>query len=466
MKTRRDILLVIVLCGMLGAYAAITRPPAPITAPDTLVYVAGSPLVPIGYPFLIDTFGIEGVAILQPLVFAVALAGLGVELIAISGSAVVAITALAAIVLIPELMTYHASILTESLFISGLIGFVATAVRFARAPSWRVVLVAAIVAGTTASIRRTAYAFAPVVFLMALLLWRTRRARAAVAIAAGILPLMLLYAADHIAARMQHGDDLTSLAGPHLFAKAALIDAPPHALHPAGQLHMRVARELQDRFAPVRALLDAAPPATRASLLLYYETCLQNPCVAALRDSIGLPDARTNDILAAVARERILAAPGRFAALTATHYRSLWTAYKLRHPDTGAQLAQFLAAHRPLPFEREAFKLAPGAPIAFTPSASTLWIQPLVVALGIFTAAIAIGGVVWAVVVGDVPAPLIAASLASLTAHGSLIFTSVGAAGISRFMIAVFPAVVIASGLGGWWLIQKALGRPSRPRYD
>jgi hypothetical protein len=463
--TRRDVTLLTAFCVTLGAYAIVTRPASPYTAPDTAVYLEGSPLVPPGYPLLLQVIGIDGIAVLQPLIFACALGALGFELLALTRSIVFTLAVIAAIPLIPELMTYHASILTESLFVSGLVAFLAASTRFARAPSWRTLLVAAVIAGIAASIRRTAYAWAPIVMLMALLLWRMPRARGSITLAAGLLPLVTLYTADYVVARYQHGDNMTSLTGRHLFAKAALIEASSHPQQPADALHARVARELDETYAPIRALLREAPDETRASLVLFYETCLQGPCVAGLRESIPLPEARKNELFAAVARERIVLAPAAFTSLTATHYASLWTAYKLRHPDSARALAEFLESHRPLPFEREAFKVEPHAPIVFTPSAAVAWIQPLVIAIGILTAAIAVAGVVSALRAGK-PVPLLAASLAALTAHGSLLFTAIGAAGISRFMIAVFPAVVVATALGAWWLTQKALGRSSRARYD
>jgi hypothetical protein len=460
---RRDAALVIVACAVLAAYAVITRPATPITAPDTQAYLEGSPLVPVGYPLLLETIGVEGTALLQPIVFSTALAALGIEVAALTGNVLLAAGVLAAIVLIPDLMMYHASILTESLFISGLVAFMATTTRFARSLSWQGVLTAALIAAATASIRRTALAFVPVVFLMVLVMWRRSPRRVWPAVAAALVPMIAFIVADRAIVAIRHGDEATSLTGRHLFAKAALIDAPSSSGVEADPVHARLAQAL-DEMSPVRALINGAPSGIRASLVLYYETCLQWPCVAELRAGIPLSEAARNEIFADVALARIRAAPWQFVQLTATHYGSLWTAYKLRHPETAAALADYLASHRPLPFEREVFKVEPGDTITFVPSPHVAWLQPLVIAVGVLTGAIAVVGGIRALVKRVSPL-LFAAVCAAATAHLCLLFTAIAAAGISRFMIAVFPAIVVAILLASWALVQKALVPSGGARY-
>jgi hypothetical protein len=45
-------------------------------------------------------------------------------------------------------------------------------------------------------------------------------------------------------------------------------------------------------------------------------------------------------------------------------------------------------------------------------------------------------------------------------------FSALAAAGLSRFMVSAFPAVVTALVLGLWWAGQAALSREGRlPRY-
>jgi hypothetical protein len=456
---------VVALCALLGAHAVVTRPSTPFTAPDTTVYLEGSPLVPIGYPLFLQFFGPSGAAIVQPIAFAAALAALGLELLALLGTVWPVLAVLAGIVLIPDVMTFHASLLTESLFISGLITFLAATTRFARQPSTRTLIVAAALAGLTATVRRTAYGFVPALLVMMVWLWRVRGRASARVLSAGLLPLVTVLAADWSISTLRHGDASTSLMGRHLFAKAALIEAPRTTGVDANPVHQQLRQELETSYAPIRELLRRAPSEVRASVILYYETCLQGPCVTMVRDSLDLSEADINKAFSAVARERILRAPWDFVALTATHYVALWTAYKLQHPEGGAKLSAFLAAERPLPFEREVFKVRPDEPIAFAPRAFVRWLQPVLFAIGVFTAVTAAAGAIGAIT-GKVSAPLLAASLCGLTAHASLLFTAAGAAGIARFMIALLPAIIVATVTAGWWLLQKQLGRPHHARYD
>jgi hypothetical protein len=436
-RARRGTAVIFVLCVAYAAYSILTRPATPFTTPDTVAYVNASPVVPIGYPLFLKLAGVDGAAVLQPLVFATSLALLGSELAALTGTVLLPIVVIAAIVLTPEMQAFHASILTESLFVSGLVAFLAAMTRFTRAPTWRAALLAACIAGLTAMVRRTAVTFAVIV-------------------------AFLIGVADLVGARALHGNRLTSLTGRHLFAKAALIDAPAPAAVAADALQARLAHELDASFAGIRALLAAAPREIRPSLTLYYETCLQWPCVSALRESLERPDAALNDHFAAAALARIRRAPGEFASLTLTHYISLWTVFKLQHPDTLRVMSEFLAAHRPLPFERETFKVQPSDPIEFTPWEPVRWGQPAVLGVGVFTVGIAAIGIAQAIR-GTASTTLVVAALASLTAHASLLFSALAAAGISRFMLGIFPAVIMASVLGLWWLVGKWLRASHAP---
>jgi ABC-type nitrate/sulfonate/bicarbonate transport system permease component len=44
-----------------------------------------------------------------------------------------------------------------------------------------------------------------------------------------------------------------------------------------------------------------------------------------------------------------------------------------------------------------------------------------------------------------------------------LLFSALAAAGISRFMLGIFPAVIMASVLGLWWLVGKWLRASHAP---
>src|SRR5262249_6334013 len=273
-----------------------------------------------------------GAVIAQPVIYAAGLAALGLETLAIASSLAFAVVVVAASMAIPNLFDYHASILTESLFMSGLIFFLAATTPFVRQPSPAAAALASAIAGLTATVRTTAYALLPGLVTMVLIEWRRLPGSRRRVLAAAVLPIIAIPAAERLAARTIHGEALTTLLGRHLFAKAGLIEVPAMPASP-DPLRARLDAVLEHEYAPIRRLIEAAPDEIRATLTLYYEGCLQSRCVALLRTSIGLPDPRIDEAMSAAGLARIAAAPVSFARLTATHYRSLWTIYKLRHPD-------------------------------------------------------------------------------------------------------------------------------------
>ena len=429
------------------------------------------PVVPLGYPLFLAVTGADAAMLLQPLIFAVALAWLGIEVLAISGSVALALLMQLGIIAIPGLRDVHASILTESLFMSGLVAFLAAAFAHVRAPSWRRAATAAAIVAVTALIRRTGYALLPVLAVM--LLGRREERHRAVSVStliATLVPLMTVLAADAMVTAVVHGSEATSLSGRHIFAKAALLEAPDAIVAAGDEVLPSLRRALQETFAPVRELIAFAPPAARPTLMLYYETCLQGPCVSALRDALGaVPEATKNAHFAAAGWERVRAAPLHFLRLAATHYALMWTPYHWRDPETAAALTAYVAAHRPLPFEREAFKVTPEEPLTFAPSRAVGILQLVVAAIGWVTATVALAGLAAALWRPATNLYLLAATLAALAAHGCLLFSSLAAAGLARFMISVLPAVVVSLVMT-FWLAASALARrrvasPGDARY-
>jgi len=274
-------------------------------------------------------------------------------------------------------------------------------------------------------------------------------------LAAVVIPPVAILAAEGVAERVVHGDQLTTIIGRQLYAKAAMIDAPP-VVHPSSDpLRRRLEQHLDVDFAPVRALVARAPRELRAVLTLFYETCLQWQCVPELQGPVAVSTLPLNDGLRKVSIERIVRAPGQFALLTATHYRALWTAYHLRHPAVASALTAFLAANRPLPLEREVFAVAPDQPLVFSGDWKVVYLQPVVFLIGWITGALAILGLAAAPTRRVMSPPLMVACLASLTAHVGLLFSALFAAGIARFMVSVWPAVMTAMVFGAWAAVRR-----------
>jgi hypothetical protein len=359
---------------------------------------------------------------------------------------------------LPQIREFHASILSESVFLSLLVVVLALVVRFMHVPRWQTMAELAAVAGAATMVRRTGLAFVPVLLVM--ILWQRRliSGRLILFLAAAVAPFALVLAADQAAARAIHGDHASSLMGRHMFAKAALIDAPPA---PAGPDPVRRALDdqLEQRFSPIRQMLARAPAHVRAVLSLYYETCLQGGCAdearAATRETT---EARQTAAMGAAAVARIQRSPWNFLTLTWMQYGSLWTVNRLRHPEIAADLTAFLATHRPLPYEELAMSLGPGRSMAFSGSQSVRYAQYAFSAIAIVTAALALAGVISAIAAFPLPAAMSAAAIAAITLHAGLILTALLAAGFTRFLLGLWPALVVAGVMGAWGLGLGAWG--------
>lgn len=448
--------IVLPLCAAYALWCLFTMPAGPITTPDSVHYLDASPIVPLGYPLFLNIVGARGAMFAQPILFAAALAVLGRETIRATRSTGLAVAVLGGAILVPQMKDFHASVLTESLFISAVIVFLALVIRFVQQPSWQLMAWVATTVGLSATIRRTGLAFVPVMLLM-VVLQRSRlsRSHAALVLVAAAAPCVLIIGTEQFAAGVVHAGQASSLMGRHLFAKAALLEAPA-AAPAADPLEAELERDLDEDYAPIRRLLRSAPRHVRAVLTINYETCLQGLCAERSRNLMpDRPEPAQTAIMGRVALKRIARAPLGFARLTAMHYASLWTVNRLRHPDTAPALTQFIALNRPLPFEGDTFRATPEDVIAFTGDHRVRYVQWGSFALAILTAALALTGLVAAVTRRELPRDMTIACLAALAAHGGLLFTALLAAGFSRFMIGLWPAITTAALFGAWALWVK-----------
>lgn len=443
--------IVISLCVGYALYCLSIQPAGPITTPDSALYVSFSPIVPLGYPAFLWVVGARGAVVLQPIVYAASLGLLGREVLRASQQLWLAVAVIAACMLVPQVAGFHGTILTESLFLSAVVAVLALTIRFVHYPSWRLLVLIAIIVGLSATIRRTGFALLPVLVIAALQqARRLKGSQPALFLVAAVAPFAVVVAIEQAVAPTVHAGQASSLMGRHLFAKAALLDARP-ALPTGDPLRSALDDHLETRYAPVRQLLARAPQDVRAVLALYYETCLQGPCADTERALMaGWGESQQTATLGRAGLARVTRAPLGFVRLAALHYRSLWTVDRLRHPKLAAALGGFVEANRPLPFEQEALRLQPGRPMDLPVSERVRYLQYAVTGMALFTAALAMLGMIGAGGALQLPPMWAAASLAALVAHGGLLFTALLAAGFSRFTLGLWPAITTATLLGLW----------------
>ena len=457
--------IVFTLCAAYVAYCLGTNPAGPFTTPDSIRYLEAWPMYSLGYPVFLKIVGARGAIVVQPVLFGAALAFLGSEIVRLTRSTWLAAAVLIATIALPQIREFHASILSESLFLSLLVTFLALAIRFSYSSTWHLMALAAMTAGFAGSVRRTGFALVPVMLVMVLLeRRRLNRSQLALLFAAALGPFLAIVGAEQAIAPLMHHGRTSSLMGRHMFAKAALIDAPPAFAEatagkaaPDGPVRAALDRQLENDYAPIREFLASAPRDLRAVLSIYYETCLQGGCVDRSRELMpDLDEAGQTQTLAGAATARIARAPIAFLDLLALNYGSLWTVDRLRHPDRAQRLTAFIAAHRPMPFERLAFALEPDQVLAFQPSPRIRYAQWAITALGIWTAILAFAGLVALARPEKVSPLMTVAAIAALAAHACLLLTATTAAGFARFTLGIWPAIVTAALCGVWALLPRA----------
>lgn len=450
------------LAAAYAIYCLVTNPAGPITTPDSVRYLDMWPNYPLGYQLFLRLTGETGAIIAQPVLYAAALAWLGRETVRLTGSTWLAAAVLTGSMMLPQIREFHASILSESLFLSLLVVFLALSIRFVHHPAWRLMAAIAAVAGLGAMVRRTGFALVPVMLLMVLLQRRRLAgARAPMFFVAALAPFAVVVGIEQALAPVVHAGEASSLMGRHLFAKAALIDAPASAGAAAGgaptsaeDVRRALDDQLERAFAPIRQVLAAAPPDIRGVLTIYYETCLQGGCADQARAATREPtEARQTEAMGSAALARIRRAPISFLELTWRQYRSLWTVNRLRHPDIAAGLNAFLATHRPLPYEELAMALGPNRTLKFSGSPEVRYLQYAISAIAVLTAVIALVGGLAAVVGRQLPPSLSIAVVSAGATHAGLLLTALLAAGFTRFLLGLWPALVVALGFAAHWAL-------------
>ena len=337
---------------------------------------------------------------------------------------------------------------------AGTIIFLAALIRHLRAGMWQWAVVASAAAGVTATVRNAGIGLVPALVVAVIVTVRRAPSNAGRILAAALVPVLVIVASERAARHVVFGNRATSLLGPHLFAKAALIEAPP-GTDMSTALDRALDRNLAVAYAPVREVIHEAPFGAGTVLTLYYESCLQGICTRAVLPPNAPVGVAMDDALLGAALRRIARAPLAFTGLVLRDYFSLWMPFKQEHPTIARALNTYTASHHPMPFQTLTFAIPDNQPVIFHGRPFVLYVYPVVLLIGMGTGAIALVGSVMAIRGRLAPLALQIACIAALAAHGQLLFSASFAAGISRFMIAAWPTVTIAMLLAGWCVVRR-----------
>ena len=429
----------IVLTGYL-----LHAPASPIIEPDSGGYLNFSSYRSAAYPLLLKLVGADGALVVQPILAALAVTYLGLELLALTGSLLVALGTMLAIALNPFLVVYHYKIMSESLYVSLLMVFLGLLMHLSRRPSPAWAAAASLVAGSLIAVRPAGWFLLPLM-LLAVLMLRGRTRSKLTLVAAAIVPLLALAAAESSFRSAWHHGNVASLLTVALYGKAGMIEAPPTG----GTAPLVVA--LEQSFAPIRKIVAASPDRSiERFLAVNYETCIEYACSASLGINSGSEAARD------AALRRIAANPLGFLALAWRNFSALWTVYSVSHPDEAPVAKAFMAAKRPMPFEAEAFNQE------VKPFPAAVIIQPAMLMVGLLTALLAFAGLGAAVFRHDLPAVMIISLLCALAVEGAFVLDSLAGVGIPRYMLAMWPAMMVMLACFGWWPIGRVRGTSAR----
>ena len=436
-------------------------PVSPILEPDSQSYLKFLPIRSAGYPLFLQFFGPERAMYVQSTLFVSAALYLSFEVRKSADTAWLALILIVLILSNKELNSYHAQIMTESLFTSLEMIFLGLCIRFLRAPRYAIALLIGVVLGLSAAIRPSAYAYLPI--LACLVLYASSKLvlkdRLALLITA-VLPAVMTIGVERAFTQSQHGAQATSLAGRHLYAKAALINTAHQETTTAMDAAEGTLRDaIQTDFAPVRRLIEDAPDyASTAFLTLIYEVCIEYACSDHLRSRLhsqsGMSTAEIDRTMMKVAVDRVSVAPIDYMELSLRHYFRLLSG---TNPPVFSTYQDFISHHRPLPFE-------PFATLANPPIKSGVHIRPGPTKIRLslpasITFLLALTGFV-CLVIRYTPNSMLAMSfIAALLVHASFTLTALVGVGESRYVTGMWPAmmtsIVFAGGALCVWLREK-----------
>ena len=204
--------IVLTLCAAYVAYCLGTNPAGPFTTPDSIRYLEAWPMYSLGYPIFLKIVGARGAIVVQPILFGAALAFLGSEIVRLTRSAWLAIAVVMATMALPQIREFHASILSESLFLSLLVTFLALAIRFCYLSTWHLMVLVATTAGLAGTVRRTGFALVPVMLVMVLLeRRRLKGSQVALFFVAAFAPFVAIVGAEQAIAPIMHHGRTSSL---------------------------------------------------------------------------------------------------------------------------------------------------------------------------------------------------------------------------------------------------------------
>jgi hypothetical protein len=459
LQARREQIRLIFLIALtalpfLIGIAFVSLRPDIVHDPDSITYQNWSPIRTSGYAIFLDIADGPYLLHIQVFLLSAAAAWLGFYVYRLFGSLSMAWLIVIGLVGNPFLWLLQGSILSEALstpfllvFTGCLLGFTAS-----RRTAW--ILTASVVAGIIATIRPAGLPLiaAPVlaVLLVGSYTLSSRLKLLALCVCLWLVPV----ASDRLYSRAVHGEKLTSLAGRHMFAKAALIDAPSVDTTGFTPLELKLAALAEVGYQPVRRELERLNGSSVHDVLRpNYEVCIQYACTNGAISFLQLPEHELNEGLLNVGLARLKQNPLGFLRLAWDEYLGLWVFHSRRHPLLADDFNRYVAQAGPLPFQREL-----GPDVLMVPEADQNPLfrvtRPFFIILGSSVALIMIA-FGWLILVHRKRcALLLAAFICATTVEAVLVFNALTGIGIPRYTMGLWPLIVCAAFIGALSMLR------------
>lgn len=422
---------------------------------DSPCYLQWCPKRTSVYPSFLDLVGLRLLLPVQLALFAAAASWLAWYSLRLFDSLPLSVALTLGTVANPYLWQLQASVMSEALTTPLLVILLGCTLGYAAERRTLLLAVASFCAGLAAAARPSLLPVVAIPFLAGVLLEGSAKAKlrlAGLCLVAWLAPI----AVDRLYTHAVLGERMTSLAGRHMFAKAAMIDAPSLDQSSMAPVDRRLADVLERDFAPVRQTLKPLHGNVRDVVRLNYEVCIQYACGDAATRDLRLPRHVLDDGLFRVGLARIERNPLGYLSLAWDNYRGLWLLHPRKHPDLAGEYNAYLRAASSLPFQQYLGEEAQPVPKSEQHELYRLN-RAVFAAIGL---ALPVLLAVLALALLRRKSPLLAVALAAAVGlEAVLVFAALFGVGIPRYVMGMWPVVVLPFVLAAYETFARPLAR-------
>jgi hypothetical protein len=439
----------------LAVYSLYWPADVPLIGPDSPSYVDFHAIRTGGYPFFLSVLKLffadqSHYVIAQYTLYALSVLLFAWQLLKTERNLLFCLIVEVGLLANWEVNRYHFSLITETLFLSISVWFLAATLAQLRTGSLVSLAAASAAAGAAVAVRVTGFTFLavlPVVLFAAPSLspWVKR-------LAVAILPFVVVLGAESFYHRAHHPGPRETVLPILLLGKAGMVSIahPEKVIDAAAPVAKPLQEALEYQLAPMRKLLAGMPDlATRCRLEDWYENFVVYDFAPNERAAV-IEAAQGRRGLIPVALARLRMGIPDYLRLTGDHLFCLWIVWTTDNNEKAA-LADYLAAHAPIPFADRVLppfekSRAPPFPrlvrtIMLT-TAALLALAALLTIIGLFLRPLAL--------------PLKLSGICGIAVHGGLILSALSSAGIPRYTIGLWPPMVVGILFFGAWVARQS----------